>query len=149
MIQSKKKIKTKNEQGTIPDGILIDFDERCLIFIENELQKHGVFQHIAPQLIRFIVAFQNTNTKNKLRDWFINEIKQSPEKLSLLKLDKSPLVGIDAIHLIEKIMNSPPKFYIFIDNITEDLKDLCTVLTDTMEIRLVEVLKFQNAPIHT
>ena len=144
MIQSRKKIKTKNEQGTIPDGLLIDFDDQCLIFIENELLGHGVFPHIAPQLIRFIVAFQNPETKDKLRDWFISEIQQNPENLDLLNLEKTALVGIDVVHLFEKIINSSPKFYVFIDSINDDLKDLCLALAKTVKIQIVEVMKFQN-----
>lgn len=50
----------------------------CLI--ENELLKHGVFSHIVKQIIKFIVAFKNDETKKVLRNLFLTKIKEEKAK---------------------------------------------------------------------
>lgn len=58
----KKRLKGKYNSDTIPDGYLFDYtftNKPKLYFIENELIKHGVKEHIVPQLLKFQLNYKS------------------------------------------------------------------------------------------
>ena len=46
----KSMISTSGGKGTIPDGIIIDFDSKQWYIMEVERGIHGTWEHIAPQI---------------------------------------------------------------------------------------------------
>ena len=71
------KIKTPHGKGGIPDGFILDPSNNQWFVIENELLRHGVWTHIAEQLVRFVVAANHPESLQKIRD---KVLKNSPKK---------------------------------------------------------------------
>jgi len=59
----KAKLETLGGIGTIPDGILINFQPKEWFIIEVERGIHRTWDHIAPQVSRQITAIVNEATK--------------------------------------------------------------------------------------
>lgn len=120
----------------------------CLI--ENELLKHGVFSHIVKQIIKFIVAFKNDETKKVLRNLFLTKIKEEKAKyIEKFKKYYNYIEEIDIFEIVENIIDSDPELYIFIDNIDDDLQDFCLILQDSIDIKAIMVLKLKgNGKVH-
>lgn len=70
----KKKIKSKAGFGTIPDGYVINFEERKLYVVEVELVVHDLRRHIRSQIMDFIQALDNNKTYNQLVETFKGEL---------------------------------------------------------------------------
>src|SRR3990167_2473245 len=56
----KRKIQTLSGVGTIPDGIIIDFQNNRWSILEAELAQHGTWEHIAPQIAKQLTAMRNS-----------------------------------------------------------------------------------------
>ena len=52
----KSLIRTSDGVGTIPDGYVVDIAERRWLIIEAELSAHSVWNHIAPQIAKQVIA---------------------------------------------------------------------------------------------
>ena len=144
-IGDKKRIKTKMGKGTIPDAILLDIENSKVCLIENELIQHGVFEHIVKQIIRFVVAYQNEESKRKLINLFFDIIKTNKEHyIEIFKKYYSDIEELEIHEQLEKIFDDNPELYIFIDKIDTDLEDFCLILKNSIEIKAVEVFKFES-----
>ena len=64
----KTKIKTSDGFGTIPDGFAIDIRQRRWYIVEAELGHHDVWNHIAKQVSKQIVASLQLVTTRNLED---------------------------------------------------------------------------------
>ncbi len=72
-------ISTKRNKGGKPDGFLLDLKNSTWTIIESELIEHGVWDHIAEQIIRFIVASKSDSTKRIIRDKFFEKIESDSQ----------------------------------------------------------------------
>ncbi|GAB6103207.1 hypothetical protein JCM16138_24300 [Thermococcus atlanticus] len=126
MIFPKKKIKSPANIGTIPDAFVIDFKNRRWFIVEVELSRHRIYEHIIPQLTKFLNALKNPNTKNKLADAFYNYIKTDPYKIALLE---SNGIERDRYREILRILETTPDVVIIIDEITEAVREAVGVLS--------------------
>ena len=130
-------INTKRKKGSKPDGFILDLNNSSWTIIEAELLKHGVWDHIAEQIIRFIVAANNNDSQRKIRDLFFNEIEKNGLIQSLCK--KLNLSESRLIQKIENILESQtPEIAIFIDDINEDLEDMVEALNTNVKIYKIE-----------
>ena len=133
----KKLIKTADGTGTIPDGFAIDLENQKWFIVEAELLKHSVWNHIAPQVSKQIIASQQADSKKTIALLAIEAIKKSPEKLEDINVDVFKL-GI----LLNEILEKPPLIGIPIDNISNDLEDWANTLKNTVNIWLIK--KYQE-----
>jgi len=62
----KKKIQTLSGVGTIPDGFAITINPNYWYIVEAELSSHSVYQHMIPQISKFISAWNNENNQKEL-----------------------------------------------------------------------------------
>lgn len=76
----KKKIKSKAGFGTIPDGYVIDFDEKKLYIVEVELITHDLRRHVMLQIMNIIEALDNEKTCDELVEIFWKEIPPSRKR---------------------------------------------------------------------
>ncbi len=144
-IGDKKKINTKMGKGTIPDAILLDIENSKVCLIENELIRHGVFEHIVKQIIKFVVAYQNEESKRKIIDLFFTVIKQNKEKyIEIFKKYYSEIEEIEIHEQLERFFDEDPELYIFIDSLDTDLEDFCLILKNSIQIKAIEVFKFES-----
>jgi len=132
-------INTKRNKGSKPDGFILDLKNNSWSIVEVELLKHGVWDHIAEQIIRFIVAVNNSVSQRKIRDLFFSEI----EKRGLIKNLVIKLNELESriIQRIETIVESQlPDIVLFIDELNEDLEDMVEALNAT--VRVYQVQKY-------
>jgi len=135
----KSLISTNSGKGTIPDGIIIDFQENTWYILEVELGRHGTWDHIAPQISKQITAMENIETKNKITENCIKQIDKN-------KLFKDVLSEIDIqeinIHgTINKILQKSPEIAIPIDFIPNDLNDWKKTLKVKVNVWVIEKYK--------
>jgi len=131
-------IKTKRNKGGKPDGFIIDLGNQTWTIIEAELLKHGVWDHIAEQIIRFIVASKNDDTLKCIRNKFFDKIESENKILSIS--NKFSINPNRLFQYIENILfNNTPEVAIFIDDINEDFEDMIEALN-----AIVKVYKIQK-----
>ena len=132
----KSMISTSGGKGTIPDGIIIDFDSKQWYIMEVERGIHGTWEHIAPQINKQITAIQNDDTKVKITENCIIEIQKNKNFIELLSE-----INISEINIhgeIEKILRKDPIVSLPIDYIPNDLEEWAENLKIKVEIQLVE-----------
>lgn len=69
-------IKTADGAGTIPDGFAIDVEQRKWYLVEAELIHHNVWNHIAPQVTKQLLASQQTTTKKAIKDLAVEQYQK-------------------------------------------------------------------------
>ncbi len=114
-------IKTADGVGTIPDGFAIDIGQKKWYVVEAELGHHDVWNHIAKQVSKQIVASLQLSTKQKLEDISV-EIYEKNEYIK----EKFNSLGISSVNVrkvIRDILQEDPIIGIPIDSIPNDLKD--------------------------
>lgn len=117
----KIKIKTSDGSGTIPDGFAIDIAQRKWYIVEAELGHHGVWDHIARQISKQIVAAYQNSTRRKLEDISVDLYNQDDSiKEKFTNLD---ILSIDVRKVVRDILETDPVIGIPIDYIPNDLKD--------------------------
>ena len=80
----KAKLKTMGGKGTIPDGVLINFQTKEWFIIEVERGIHRTWEHIAPQVSKQLTAIVNEDSKTKILLQALEEIKSHKEIKDLL-----------------------------------------------------------------
>jgi Restriction Enzyme Adenine Methylase Associated len=114
-------IKTPDGAGTIPDGFAIDLGLKKWYVVEAELGHHDVWNHIAKQVSKQIVASLQLTTKQKLED-ISAELYEKDEYTK----DKFSNLGISSVNVrkvIRDILHEDPIIGIPIDIIPNDLKE--------------------------
>jgi hypothetical protein len=114
-------IRTSDGAGTIPDGFAIDLGQKKWYVVEAELAHHGVWDHIAKQVSKQIVASLQLTTKQKLED-ISADLYEKDEYIK----EKFENLGILTVHVrkvIRDILQEDPIIGIPIDSIPNDLKD--------------------------
>lgn len=71
------RVSTISGKGGIPDGFAFDLENNQWYVIESELLQHGVWPHIAEQIVRFVVAMQNQEARRAVRDHLFEAIVDS------------------------------------------------------------------------
>lgn len=61
-------IRTSDGAGTIPDGFVVDIAARRWFIVEAELAAHSVWNHIAPQVAKQIIAASQPASRRALTE---------------------------------------------------------------------------------
>ena len=117
----KTKIKTADGAGTIPDGFAIDLGQRKWYIVEAELGHHDVWNHIAKQVSKQIVASLQLITKRNLEDISV-DLYNHDEYLKE-KFINLGIASVNVRKVIRYILETDPIIGIPIDYIPNDLKD--------------------------
>jgi len=136
ILLSKSLISTAGGKGTIPDGIIFNFQELTWFILEVERGIHGTWEHIAPQIVKQITAMQNDDSKNKMAENAIKEIEKKPGFKDLLAEIEISEINIHGT--INKILKKSPIVALPIDFIPSDLEDWAKSLRVPVKIWLVE-----------
>jgi len=132
----KSLITTNGGKGTIPDGIIVNFEDKQWYILEVERGIHGTWEHIAPQIVKQITAMQNEETKNKITENCIKEINSKEGFIDLL--NEIDIQEINIHGQINKILKKDPIVSLPIDFIPNDLEDWAKSMRVSVEIRLIE-----------
>lgn len=132
----KSKISTSAGKATIPDGIIIDFQESKWYILEVERGIHGTFEHIAPQITKQITAIMNAETKSKIIDMCLKEVNAKPAFKDLIAEIEIAEINLHG-RLIE-ILKKPPYIALPIDLIPSDLYDWVKTLRNEVIVWRIE-----------
>jgi predicted transport protein len=132
-------LKTKSGIGSIPDAYVITLSKPCQWYVvENELAVHQVYQHIVPQVSKFMRGIENFSSKMEVIDAFFNEITRDKVK----KAEVEKMVQPKEIHqFLFDLTVKPPKIAVIIDEITEEVKEAILTLK---KLGVTEVVEFKT-----
>jgi hypothetical protein len=140
----KTKIKTGDGVGTIPDGFAIDIRQRKWYIVEAELGHHDVWNHIAKQISKQIVASLQSQTKRDLEDVSVNLYSQDDDLKE--KFTNLGIASVDIRKVIRDILETDPIIGIPIDHIPSDLKDWARQQRHNVKLWIVsKFIEFNNA----
>lgn len=142
VLLEKKRIKTNDGKETIPDGFIIDFENKIWYILEAELGDHGAWEHIIPQITKQITASKNIGTKTKIAEECIEKINKDSSFKDLL--DEIGIEEINIYRTINKILEQPPKISLPIDFIPKDLEDWAKDQKIEVNIWIIEKYKDDN-----
>jgi hypothetical protein len=115
----KSLIRTKDGAGTIPDGYAIDVEARRWYIVEAELAKHSVWNHIAPQIAKQLIATLNPASRQLLIEMVVNRVREDTDAM-----EKFTDEGIEVINIrgvLGQIFDTDPIVGLPIDRVSNDL----------------------------
>lgn len=128
----KQRLKSLAGMGSIPDGFVVDFANKCFYVVEVELSSHDVYQHIVNQLTRFINGMRNPKTHKRLVGSIYEEIKDHPE----LRREIQNTISEEIYRFLDDLVpTSNPTVIIVIDNRTEELDEARGALQAELKVK--------------
>lgn len=140
----KAKIKTADGVGTIPDGFVIDIGQKKWYLVEAELVHHSVWNHIAPQVTKQLLASQQSITKRTLIDLAVLHYKA--DSYTKEKFDDLSIAEINVRQVVGDILETDPIIGIPIDGVTNDLREWARTLKYKVKLWVVSKFVELNKP---
>lgn len=134
----KAKIKTADGAGTIPDGFAIDIGQKKWYLVEAELMHHSVWNHIAPQVTKQILASQQSITKRTLVDLAVEQYQS--DSYTKEKFEDLQIAAVNVRQVVGDILETDPIIGVPIDGVTNDLREWARTLK--YKVKLWVVSKF-------
>ncbi|HOX41774.1 MAG TPA: hypothetical protein PK263_06340 [bacterium] len=139
----KKKIKTNDGFGTIPDGFAIDLSAKVWYIVEAELSHHNVWTHIAPQVTKQMLAAGRPETRQLLTEILVQMVTE--ESKTKEKFDDEGIKEINIRKVLGEILEKPPIIGMPIDAVTNDLRDWAATLKNDVKLWIVrKFVQFGN-----
>jgi hypothetical protein len=139
----KKKIKTQDGFGTIPDGFAIDLSLRVWYIVEAELSHHNVWTHIAPQVTKQLLAAGHAETRQLLAEILVQMVTEDLKIKE--KFDDEGIKEIDIRKVLGEILEKSPIIGIPIDAVSNDLRDWAATLKNDVKLWIVrKFIEFGN-----
>jgi hypothetical protein len=135
----KHKLRTKSGIGSIPDGYVIIFGSQpCWHIVEVELSSHPLYEHIVPQVSKFINGIKNPLTQKDIVDALYQEIDSD----DFLKLRLKKAMGAaETYKFLSDLISKPPVVTIIIEKHTAELDEAVGALAHP-QIKIVEFQTF-------
>ncbi len=140
----KAKIKTADGVGTIPDGFAIDIGQKKWYLVEAELMHHSVWNHIAPQVTKQILASQQAITKRTLIDLAV--LQYQSDNYTKEKFEDLNIPAINVRQVVGDILETDPIIGVPIDGVTNDLRDWARTLKYKVKLWVVSKFVEFNKP---
>ena len=135
-------IRSTSGLGSIPDAYVIKLNSPQWYVIENELATHPIYDHIVNQLTKFINGIENQNARSQIVDILYARINED----TVLKATiKKSIATDDIYHFVHKLVSSPPKIVILIDEKTPEIENACHVFKYATEIIEFKTYVRENA----
>jgi hypothetical protein len=140
----KSLIRTPDGFGTIPDGFVIDIAARRWFIVEAELAAHSVWNHIAPQVAKQIIAASQPTSRRALTDIVVDRVKESPSFRE--KFADFNIYEIDIRRFLGDIFDGKPIVGLPIDDVGADLREWAQTLKVEVRLWLVrKLVEFGNS----
>lgn len=140
----KHKLTSRAGVGSIPDGYVITFDKSAeWHIVEVELSSHQLYEHVVPQVSRFVAGIANPATRNQIVSTIYSEINGN----DYLKIRLRQAIGSDEIYkFVSELIARSPCVTIVIEKKTPELDDAINAI-NCPEKKVVEFRTFrrQNA----
>lgn len=137
-------IKTADGAGTIPDGFAIDIEQKKWYLVEAELVHHNVWNHIAPQITKQILASQQPLTKKTIEDLAVEQYQNV--SITKEKFNELGISTIDVRKVVGEILEKDPIVGVPIDDITIDLKEWARTLRYNVKLWIIRKFVDFNNP---
>jgi len=139
----KKLIKTGDGTGTIPDGFSIDIGEKKWYLVEAELLLHNVWNHIAPQVSKQIIASLQSTTKKIIEALAVEQYQS--DNTTKEKFNEQGIKEINVRKVLSEILEKEPQVGLPIDSISGDLKEWARTLKYNVKLwRISKYVEFNN-----
>ena len=145
-IPIKKKLSTETLGGVIPDGFLINFadvDNIEFYIVEVELNKHHFFNHIFPQITKFI-AFFRTDDKQKTFIEQLYNIIDTNENLRKTVLEN---IGNKELYkFINDLIKKSQNILLIIDKNKPEIDEIMTTYPATWGemVKVIVITKYDS-----
>lgn len=139
----KKKIKTGDGAGTIPDGFAIDLSSHKWYLVEAELLHHTVWNHIAPQVSKQVIASLQPYSKKVIQDLAVEAY--SNDTTTQEKFQELGIQELNVRKVIQDILDKDPVIGVPIDSISSDLKEWARTLKYNVKLWVIsKFIEFKN-----
>jgi len=128
-------IKTSDGIGTIPDGFAIDVAQRKWYLVEAELIHHSLWNHIAPQVTKQLLAVNQLATKKTLEELAVQLYQSSNSAQE--KFSELGIAEINVRKVVGEILENDPVIGIPIDDVSNDLKDWARTLRFNVKLWII------------
>lgn len=117
------------EIASIPDAYAITFDPDKLWIVEIELSSHSVYDHIMPQLGKFLAALKQPATRDKLCNTLFNELQARGQ------VNESLRQRGETYMFLSNLIKNGPEVLVIIDRLVPELDDLAAALNANIVVR--------------
>jgi hypothetical protein len=139
----KSLIRTSDGVGTIPDGYVIDLASRRWFLVEAELAAHSVWNHIAPQVAKQIIAASQPASRRALAEAAVNQVKENSSLRE--KFEEYGIREIDIRQVLAEIFERDPIIGIPIDHVGNDLREWAQTLRNEVKLWVIrKLVEFGN-----
>lgn len=139
----KARIKTADGVGTIPDGFAIDIGLKKWYLVEAELMHHSVWNHIAPQVTKQILASQQQMAKRLIVDLAVEQYQA--DSYTKEKFEDLNIAAVNVRQVVGDILETDPIIGVPIDGVTNDLRDWARTLKYKVKLWVVsKFVEFNN-----
>jgi len=115
----KHKLRSKSGIAAIPDAYVINLSKPSEWYIiENELASHEVYDHIVPQVSKFVDSIEELETQKSIVDALDNEINQN----KVLKGYIEKMTGQDTFRFLSELISRPPRIVIVINEVVPEIE---------------------------
>jgi len=147
LITAKKKINAGELGKSIPDGFIIDFTELSnpkIVILEIELAKHRFYDHIFPQITKFLGFLKEGN---QFQVDLVDTLYRIIDNDSLLKNKISNFINSKELYkFLKDIVDNASDILIIIDGQKKEFAEIKEVYTDTWDkyVKIVKIEPYQN-----
>jgi len=128
---------------SIPDGFVVDIAARRWFIVEAELASHSVWNHIAPQIAKQIIAASQPTSRRLFTELVVSRVKENAsfrEKFEDLEISE-----IDIRQFLADIFESNPIVGIPIDDVGSDLREWAQTLRSELRLWVIrKLVEFGN-----
>lgn len=126
--------------GSIPDAYAIILKEPYEWYIiEIEMSSHSIFNHIVPQLNKFVQGLNDHSSRRKIVDTLYNQIKKDPITEAYVK---EKINSGEIFRFLSSTIDKAPKLVVVIDEKTRELEEACNSIPiyskDIVELKVFE-----------
>jgi len=135
----KHKLRTRSGIGSIPDGyVIVPGEQPHWHIVEVELSSHPLYEHIVPQISKFISGIRNPSTQKEIVDALFHEIDS--DEFRRLQLKKA-IGTTETYKFLADLVSRPPVVTIIIEKRTDQLDEAISALAHS-QIKIVEFQTF-------
>lgn len=145
-VDAKRKIETKNIGNSIPDGFLFDMSDKEspeFYIVEVELAKHHFYNHIFPQITKFLGFYKNPKSQADLVEKIFTFINNDND---LRKEFKKYLGDKEIYKFLKDTIERSQNILLVIDGDKKELPEIVDTYTDTWGkmVKLILIKKFSS-----
>jgi len=129
--------------GSKPDGcVLLLSPKPRWVIVETELSSHPLYEHVIPQISKFVKALENPQNRKSIVEVLYDEINKDPFKKALLEKQG---MGHEVYKFLNDVISTKPSMAIIIDERTAELDEVLGVLPLKAEITELRTFEREGA----